>query len=226
VIDDEAAIRELLATLLAREGFQVISVPDAERAWPRIQDGDCDLLVLDLVLPGMSGLELLTRVRAVPACAPLPVLILSARDAELDKLLCFERGADDYLSKPFSPRELVARLHVLLRRAARRADDGVLKVGPLEIKLAAREVLHHGHEVALAPREYELLRFLAEHPGRVVSRRELLRKVWGFDFGGDERTIDVHVHRLRQKLHGAPPLIQTVIGAGYKLASRPTSGVG
>jgi two-component system alkaline phosphatase synthesis response regulator PhoP len=217
VVDDDDSVRETLSALLEQEGFAVGTAPDAEAGWRELVAPGADLVILDLILPGRSGLELLSEIRSHAATAGTPVLVLSARDTEMDKLLCFERGADDYLSKPFGVRELVARLRVMLRRSQVLADSD-LDIGPLRVRSAAREATHHGRPLALTPREFELLRFLVQHPDRVLSRHELLRNVWGYDFSGDMRTVDVHVRRLRHKLGDRPSLIQTVVGAGYKLS--------
>ena len=176
-----------------------------------------EALVLDLMLPCPNGLEILREVRGEPATRDLPVLVLTARGAEMDKLLGFERGADDYVTKPFSPREVVARLQALLRRA-RPERTGVLELAGLRIDTLSREVAWRGRPLTLTPREFDLLAFLAAHPGRVFSREELLRKVWGYDYVGETRTVDVHVRRLRAKLGAREGVIETVTGAGYKLA--------
>jgi len=177
-----------------------------------------DALVLDLMLPGRDGLEVLREVRGEAATRALPVLLLTARATEMDKLIGFERGADDYLTKPFSPRELVARVGALLRRA--RPEPGQdTAVGDLRVNARAREASYAGRPLALTHREFDLLAFFAQHAGRVVTREELLRKVWRYDYVGETRTIDVHIRRLRIKLgESRRGIIQTVTGAGYKLA--------
>jgi two-component system response regulator ResD len=144
------------------------------------------------------------------------VLLLTARGAEMDKLLGFDHGADDYMTKPFSPRELVARLQALLRRSRPASAETVLESGGLRIDEAAREAAFEGRALTLTAREFDLLRFFVRNPGRVLAREELLRKVWGYDYLGETRTVDVHVRRLRQKLGAEPPPIETVLGAGYK----------
>jgi len=217
VVEDEKEIRDLVRYNLEREGFRVATVADGEAALDQIFASCPDALVLDLMLPGRSGLEVLREVRDEPACHELPVLLLTARAAEMDKLLGFEHGADDYLTKPFSPRELVARVRALLRRA-RPAGAPVLESGDLRIDEPAREARLLDRTLALTPREFDLLVFFARHPGRVLSREELLRKVWGYDYLGETRTVDVHVRRLRQKLGASGESIETVLGAGYKWA--------
>jgi two-component system alkaline phosphatase synthesis response regulator PhoP len=218
VIEDEKEIRDLIRYNLERAGFRVQALADGEEGLQRLFASRPDALVLDLMLPGRSGLEILREVREEPATRDLPVVVLTARSAEMDKLLGFEHGADDYLTKPFSPRELVARLKALLRRAQPTRAGGTLAVGDLRVETAAREATWKGKPLTLTPREFELLAFLAGRPGRVFSRDELLRKVWGYDYVGQSRTVDVHVRRLRSKLGPKSHLIETVLGVGYKLA--------
>ncbi len=219
VIEDEKEIRDLLRYNLERAGFRVAAFADGEEGLEQLFASRPDAVVLDLMLPGRNGLEILREVRGEPATADLPVIVLTARGAEMDKLLGFEHGADDYLTKPFSPRELVARLRALLRRAGPAASDRSFEAGPLRVDPASREATVSGRRLVLTPREFDLLAFLVRHPGRVVSRDELLRKVWGYDYLGETRTVDVHVRRLRQKLGEAHALIETVTGSGYKFVA-------
>ncbi len=216
VIEDEKEIRDLLRYNLERAGFRVAAASDGEDGLRQVFASRPDALVLDLMLPGHNGLEILREVRGEPATADLPVLVLTARAAEMDKLLGFERGADDYLTKPFSPRVLVARLQALLRRSKPGRTTPALVHGPLHVDTQAREVSVAGRRLSLTPREFDLIAFLARHPGRALSREELLRKVWGYDYLGETRTVDVHVRRLRMKLGETHALIETVTGAGYK----------
>ena len=221
IVDDEREIRELLRYNLEREGYHVLVSTGGEDALKRIFATHPDLVLLDLLLPGLNGLEVLREVRAEPSTRDLPIILLTARGAEMDKLLGFERGADDYITKPFSPREVIARVDAILRRAGAPRAPEALTAGPLALDLGRREALLDGVELTLTPREFELLYFLARHPGRVFSRDELLTKVWGYDFRGETRTVDVHVRRLRAKLGpDAARLIATVTGAGYKFAGR------
>ena len=224
VIEDEKEIRDLVRYNLERAGFRVATAADGEDGLRQLFAARPDALVLDLMLPGMNGLEILREVRAEPMTQDLPVVVLTARGAEMDKLLGFEHGADDYMTKPFSPRELVARLQALLRRARPVRADSATGVGDLQIDTGAREATYAGQRLALTPREFDLLAFLVRHPGRALSREELLRKVWGYDFVGETRTVDVHVRRLRAKLGAHDGLIETVLGAGYKLVL--SSGAG
>jgi DNA-binding response OmpR family regulator len=226
VIEDEKEIRDLVRYNLERAGFRVAAAADGEEGLERIFASRPAALVLDLMLPGRSGLEVLREVRAEPATRDLPVLVLTARAAEMDKLLGFEHGADDYLTKPFSPRELVARIQALLRRARPGQEPATIKAGPLVVDSGAHEITFQGRRLALTPREFDLLAFLARHPGRVLSREELLRKVWGYDYVGESRTVDVHVRRLRAKLGEEHRIIETVLGAGYKLVILPQDAAG
>jgi DNA-binding response OmpR family regulator len=219
VIEDEKEIRDLVRYNLERAGYRVAAADDGEQGLRRLFDSRPDALVLDLMLPGRSGMEVLRELRNEPATRDLPVLVLSARSAEMDKLEGFEHGADDYLTKPFSPRELVARVKALLRRAQPGKGEGVIELGGLRIDPLSREAGFRDKVLALTPREFELLAFMAHRPGRVFSREELLRKVWGYDYVGETRTVDVHVRRLRLKLGAGARLIQTVTGAGYKMVA-------
>ena len=218
VIEDETEIRELIRYNLERAGFKVQMVADGDEGLRRLFASRPDAVVLDLMLPGRSGLEVLRELREEPTTRDLPVVVLTARSAEMDKLLGFEHGADDYLTKPFSPRELVARLRALLRRAQPGRAGGTLEVGDLRVDTLAREASWKGKDLTLTPREFDLLAFMASRPGRVSTREELLRKVWGYDYMGETRTVDVHIRRLRAKLGAKSELIETVMGSGYKLA--------
>jgi DNA-binding response OmpR family regulator len=219
VIEDEKEIRDLVRYNLERAGFRVSTASDGEAGLRDIFASRPDALVLDLMLPGRNGLEVLRELREEPLTRDLPVVVLTARGAEMDKLLGFEHGADDYLTKPFSVRELIARLKALLRRARPERGDARLVVGGLEIDPAAREARYRERALDLTPREFDLLAFFARHPGRVLSRDELLRKVWGYNYVGETRTVDVHVRRLRRKLGDDERVIETVVSAGYKLVA-------
>jgi len=222
VIEDEKEIRDLVRYHLERSGYRVAVVDDGDEGLQRLFASRPDALVLDLMLPGRNGLEVLREIRDEPMTRDLPVMVLTARGTEMDKLLGFEYGADDYLTKPFSPRELVARVKALIRRTRPSSESPALDVGPLHVDPSAREAHFGGRTLKLTPREFDLLSFFAHHPGRVLSREELLRKVWGYDYLGDTRTVDVHVRRLRAKIGGNLHGIETVTGAGYKLTLRST----
>jgi DNA-binding response OmpR family regulator len=224
VIEDEQEIRDLVRYNLERGGFRVAVAENGEQGLERAFAARPDAAILDLMLPGLNGLEVLRELRGEPSTRELPVLVLTARAAEMDKLLGFEHGADDYLTKPFSPRELVARVRALLRRARPDRGPAAIEIGALRIDPAAREVAIGARRLALTPREFDLLAFLARHPGRVLAREELLRKVWGYDYVGETRTVDVHVRRLRMKLGARQRLIETVTGAGYKFVPPAPDG--
>jgi len=219
VIEDEKEIRDLIRYNLERAGFRVSAAADGEEGLKRLFAARPDAMVLDLMLPGQNGLDVLREVRGEAATRDLPVMVLTARSTEMDKLLGFERGADDYLTKPFSPRELVARIKALLRRSQPGRGEGVIEVGSLRVDALAREVTFKGRRLTLTPREFELLAFFVHRPGRVMSREELLRKVWGYDYLGETRTVDVHVRRLRMKLGDKNRWIETVTGVGYKFVA-------
>jgi two-component system, OmpR family, alkaline phosphatase synthesis response regulator PhoP len=218
VAEDDRAIRELLTHHLEREGFAVVGLGDGHAAL-RHARGAADLLVLDVVLPGVDGYDVVRTLRREERT--IPIMVLTARCDEIDRVLGLELGADDYISKPFSPREVVARIKSILRRSGRALPKPgpVLCFGRLEIDTDAREARVDGTDVKLKPREFALLMELAGNAGVALSRDWLLQRVWGFDFAGDERTIDVHVHRLRAKIEEPwrlPPMLRTVHGFGYK----------
>ena len=216
VIEDEKEIRDLVRYNLEKAGFRVAAAADGEEGLKQLFASRPDALVLDLMLPGINGLEIVREVRGEPLTQDLPVLILTARSAEMDKLLGFEQGADDYLTKPFSPRELVARVKALLRRTKPTGTARALEAGPLRVDLEAHVATCAGERLDLTPREFDLLAFLARNPGRALTRDELLRKVWGYDYVGETRTVDVHVRRLRANLGEQANQIETVPGFGYR----------
>jgi DNA-binding response OmpR family regulator len=220
VAEDETPIRELLVHHLVREGFVCIEAADGPTAL-RAARSAADLMLLDIGLPVMDGLDVLRALRREGR--GLPVVMLTARAEEIDRVIGFEIGADDYVTKPFSPREIVARVRAIGRRAGivAHAAPAVIRLDRLEIDEAAREARVDGKDVGLKPREFALLLELASHPGIALSRAALLERVWGFDFDGDERTVDVHVRRLRLKLEERArlePLLHTIYGYGYKFA--------
>ncbi len=216
VVEDDPAISDLVAMYLRRDGFRVLQAEDAEAGLAHIEREEPKVVVLDIGLPGaMDGLQLCRRVSQRPGSG---VLMLTARDEELDRVLGLELGADDYMTKPFSPRELVARVHAILRRLRRPEPDppSVLRAGQVEIDLGRREVTCPDGPVTLTAREFDLLAYLTSNRGLALSRRQLLDGVWGPGWYGDERTVDVHVRQLRKKLGDALPLV-TVWGVGYRL---------
>ena len=205
---------------LEREGFRIDSAMDGEAALAAIARQHPALLVLDVMLPKLDGFEVCRRLRA--ANDPTAILMLTARDEDIDKILGLELGADDYLTKPFNPRELVARVKAILRRAERIADDAALiHLGDLTIDPARREIRIDSQILDLRTQEFDLLLTLAQHRGRVLSREQILEKAWGFDFYGQTRTVDVHVAHLRRKLEPSSVRIETVTGVGYKLVVTP-----
>ena len=218
VIDDERHIVELAQLYLSREGYQVDSVGDGAQALTRFGQLKPDLVVLDIMLPGVDGLTICKEIRKQ---SQVPIIMLTARDEVTDKVVGLEVGADDYLTKPFHPQELVARAKALLRRARLEPDQPrLIRSGKLEVDLERHEVRHGTTRIQLRPKEFDLLALLARHPGRVFQRSELLDLVWGYDFPGYTRTVDVHVQQLREKLSAgdvADPVIQTVWGVGYRL---------
>jgi len=217
VVEDEQAIADLVRAYLRREGFDVVWARSGEQALEELSRHPVRLVVLDIGLPGIDGFEVCRRLRSRTG---VPILILSARDDEVDRVAGLEAGADDYVVKPFSPRELVARVKAILRRAGGggAVGDGPLAAGEVELDPAARSVTVAGEAVALTAREFDLLAALLAHPGVVLSRDRLLELAWGGEFPGGTRTVDVHVAQLRAKL-GLPGFIATVRGAGYKVAA-------
>jgi DNA-binding response OmpR family regulator len=218
VVEDDPHIADLLDLYLRDAGFRVIQAADGERGLAAIRDQHPVLAVLDVGLPGaIDGMEVCRRVRGGTQ-PDLPVLMLTARAGEIDRVLGLELGADDYVTKPFSPRELVARVRAILRRVEDRERPAttILRAGDVEVDLGRRESRVDGEVVALATREFDLLAFMAENQGLVLSRQQLLDNVWGHGWYGDERTVDVHVRQLRKKLGDALPLA-TVWGVGYRL---------
>ncbi len=216
VVEDDATVAEVVTRYLAREGFQIVTVGDGESAILEAGIHAPDLVLLDLMLPKMDGFEVCRRLRAE---RPVPVVMLTARGEEDDRIAGLELGADDYVTKPFSPRELVARVKAVLRRS--RALGGVpgrVRAGDVSMDLGSREVTVRGLPIVLTPREFDLLEFLARHPGRVFRREELLEHVWGFTYG-DTSTVTVHIRRLREKVErdaAHPIVIVTVWGVGYR----------
>lgn len=214
LVDDERKITELARMYLEMEGFRVSEVYDGERALQAFQAEAPNLIVLDLMLPRVDGFEVCRRIRAV---SDVPILMLTARDQDVDKIVGLELGADDYLTKPFNPRELVARVKAILRRAQPTFKTQRLTLGNLTLDLDRREVTVDTRALALRTKEFDLLTVLAQHPRIVFTREKLLELAWGYDFAGETRTVDVHVAHLRKKLNGSNVEIETVTGVGYKL---------
>lgn len=219
VVEDETALLTLLRYNLEKEGFAVSSAHDGEEALLQLKEAKPDAVLLDWMLPRVSGIEVCRQIRRTPAWKDLPVIILTARGEEGDRVRGLDSGADDYVVKPFSPNELVARLRAVIRRSRPGAAEEVLRFSDISLDLSAHRVTRAGKPVHLGPTEFRLLRFLMEKPGRVFSREQLLDAVWGRDAEVELRTVDVHIRRLRKALNGAgrPDLVRTVRAAGYSL---------
>ena len=221
IVEDEAPIRQMIAFNLSRAGFEVEEADDCSSARLRIADSRPDLLLVDWMLPDSSGLELTRTLRREEANRQMPIIMLTARAEERDKLLGLDGGADDYITKPFSPRELLSRINAVLRRAAPPADEPLV-AGDLQLDPVSHRVFVGDREIRLGPTEYRLLKFLMENADRVYSRTQLLDFVWGQNVYIEERTVDVHVRQLRKVLeeYKVEHYIQTVRGAGYRFSAR------
>ncbi len=218
LVEDEQTLVRALKFNLEKEGFEVEIAYDGEEALQKFNAQEPDLIILDLMLPKVDGYEVCRNVRKK---SEVPIIMLTARDEDIDKILGLELGADDYITKPFNARELLARIRAIFRRASQQSAQGdrVVRTGDLEIDLVKHRVKLKGRDVPLTSREYSLLSFLVSNAGRVYSRKQLLEQVWGYDYYGDARTVDVHIRHLREKLEenpAEPKLILTVWGTGYK----------
>ena len=219
VVEDEESYSDALAYVLRKEGFEVALADTGPAALEEFERAGADIVLLDLMLPGLPGTEVCRRIRAT---SNVPVIMVSAKDDEIDKIVGLELGADDYVTKPYSPRELVARIRAVLRRGASETDlaPATLEAGPVRMDVERHVVSVRGAEVALPLKEFELLEMLLRNVGRVLTRSQLIDRVWGSDYVGDTKTLDVHVKRLRAKIEddpGAPVHLVTVRGLGYKL---------
>lgn len=230
VIEDELHIQELIRYNLEKNSFAVTLADDGIAGWNKIQNGSYDLVLLDLMLPGLDGLEICKRMRNDKRTKKIPIIMLTAKSEELDKVLGLELGADDYITKPFSVKELIARIRVALRRMensdpvegseARAEGDNLLTYHDISIDKEKYEVRKNGEKLALTLKEFELLAMLVENKGRVLTRDSLLDKIWGYDYAGETRTVDVHIRHLRQKIHdedGGNQKIETIRGVGYRM---------
>lgn len=215
-VEDESAIRDLMIYTLKASGFEAQGFESSESFWPAVREKAPELVVLDVMLPGEDGLTILKKLRASPATAEIPVVMATAKGSEYDKVIGLDSGADDYLAKPFGMMEMVSRIKAVLRRAAPK-QVRVLTCGGLSLDENKHTVTVNGRNVALTLKEFELLKLLMESPGTVFTREVLLSSVWGVDFAGETRTVDVHIGTLRTKLAEAGELIRTVRGVGYKL---------
>ncbi|MFM6842105.1 MAG: winged helix-turn-helix domain-containing protein [Candidatus Planktophila sp.] len=220
VVEDEETLSEAIAFLLSKEGFDVSVAATGPDAIAQFDKGGADLILLDLMLPGLSGTEVCRQIRAKSS---VPIIMLTAKDSEIDKVVGLELGADDYVTKPYSSRELIARIRAVLRRGELldAADDGsTLEVGPVRMDTDRHVISVNGEVVSLPLKEFELLEFLMRNAGRVLTRLQLIDRVWGSDYVGDTKTLDVHIKRLRAKIEkdpANPEFIQTVRGMGYKM---------
>jgi two-component system alkaline phosphatase synthesis response regulator PhoP len=239
VVDDEESIVELIRYNLEKEGYSVATAADGDAAQKAVHDEPPDLIILDVMLPGKDGLFLCRTLQSDPKTRKIPIIMISARADEVDRILGLEMGADDYVTKPFSPRELLARVKARLRRERLKNEEKEregapetappkskksLRRGPLVIDAEKFSATLDGERLDLTPKEFELVSFLAGAPGRVFTREELLERIWGYDYPGDSRTVDVHIRHIRQKLSripGAHRLIETVRGVGYRFAEVP-----
>ena len=220
VVEDEASFSEALEFLLGKEGFSVVTADNGAAALKKFDQGGIDLVLLDLMIPEVSGTEVCRQIRAK---SRVPIIMLTAKDSEVDKVVGLEIGADDYVTKPYSSRELVARIRAVLRRNTGETDDhgsGIMAVGPVRMDVERHQVTLNGEVITLPLKEFELLEFLMRNAGRVLTRMQLIDRVWGSDYVGDTKTLDVHIKRLRAKIEtdpANPTLIQTVRGLGYKM---------
>lgn len=221
IVDDEDSIRELIKFNLEKSGYVTREAKDGRAALLSVQE-QTDLILLDLMLPEMDGLEVCRALKSNVKTAGIPVIMLTAKDEEIDKVLGLELGADDYMTKPFSPRELIARIKAVLRRTSKDHNAaGELKIGRLTMNFASYKVWIDRRLVELTPKEYDLLKLFVTNIGRAYSREQLLDKIWGYEYYGDSRTVDVHIRHLRAKLQAAPEIaaaVETVRGVGYRFA--------
>ena len=220
IVDDDNNIAELISLYLTKECFDTMIVNDGESVMPAMETFAPNLILLDLMLPGIDGYQVCREVRAQYS---VPIIMLSAKGEVFDKVLGLELGADDYMIKPFDSKELVARVKAVLRRyePKQEEDKNILKFGELEINLSNYSVLYHGKSLDFPPKEFELLSFLAQHPNRVFTREQLLDRIWGYEYVGDTRTVDVHVKRIREKLNSEDEWgIRTVWSVGYKFGQK------
>lgn len=218
VVEDDESIRNLIKLTLEQFQYEVQAFEDAESVWKYLQDDTADVGIFDLMLPGMSGLDLIAKIRKDEQLQDFPVIILTAKDSEIDKVIGLDQGADDYMTKPFSILELTARIRSLLRRSGFHTEKNqCFSQGGLEIDFDGRTVHVLQEQVELTLKEFELLKYLVQHKGKAVSRQELLNQIWGYDFVGESRTLDVHINSLRRKL-GDPydTWIQVIRGVGYR----------
>lgn len=219
-VEDEQSIRELMLYALRASGFEAEGFGDGEALFGALETARPRLILLDIMLPGMDGMEILKKLRATPATAHIPVIMASAKGTEYDKVLGLDLGADDYLAKPFGMMEMVSRIRAVLRRSPEAQQKSLLRFGQLEMDSLSHTLRVNGSRVELTLKEFEILKLFLEHPGRVFSRDHLLEKIWSTDYVGETRTVDVHIGTLRTKLGPCGDYIRTVRGVGYRMEER------
>lgn len=224
LVEDDTNIRELVTYTLNHSGLDATGFERPSQFWKEMEQKLPDLVLLDIMLPEEDGLSILRRLRAAPATASIPILLVSAKNSEYDKVMGLDNGADDYLAKPFGMMELVARTKALLRRTTKRTAGEEFRLGMLYVSLSKHLVMVEGEEVTLTNKEFSLLTCLLQNQGRVLTRDQLLNDIWGYSFDGENRTVDVHIRTLRHKLGDAGRLIKTVRGVGYKIGGEPSEG--
>ena len=216
-VEDEKNIRELVAYALAASGFEVVGLEDGRQLEKQLEQQLPDLILLDIMLPGEDGLEILKKLKHHSRTKEIPVIMVTAKGSEYDKVIGLDEGADDYIAKPFGMMELVARIKAVLRRVAKHQDTEGIEYRDLKILTSSHQVYVNGNEISLTLKEYELLKYLLENLGTVLTRDQLLNYVWGYDFDGETRTVDVHIRTLRQKLGDSGEMIKTIRGVGYRI---------
>ncbi|MDC7290313.1 response regulator transcription factor [Blautia schinkii] len=218
-VEDERNIRELLVYTLETTGFQAKGFSEGRELWSALKEETPELILLDIMLPGEDGYAILDRLKSASSTRNIPIIMVTAKEAEFDKVRGLEGGADDYITKPFGMMEFVARVKAVLRRSARQNEDKELYCGALRVNAGRHEVRFDGQKIELTRKEFELLQYLMENKGLVLSRNQILCHVWGYDFDGETRTVDVHIRTLRQKLGAAGEMVETVRGVGYRIGA-------
>lgn len=218
-VEDERNIRELLVYTLETTGFQARGFSEGRELWAALKEETPELILLDIMLPGEDGYAILDKLKSASATRDIPIIMVTAKEAEFDKVRGLEGGADDYITKPFGMMEFVARVKAVLRRSARQSEDKELRCGALSVKVGRHEVRLDGEKIELTRKEFEMLQYLMENKGLVLSRNQILCHVWGYDFDGETRTVDVHIRTLRQKLGAAGEMVETVRGVGYRIGA-------
>ncbi|ABN52826.1 response regulator transcription factor [Tepidanaerobacter sp. GT38] len=219
-VEDDRSIRELIIYALKSNGYEAVGFDKAEPFYKELENKLPDLVLLDIMLPGEDGIEILKKLKASPKLRNIPVIMLTAKSAEYDKVLGLDSGADDYITKPFGIMEFLSRVKAVLRRSGNVSNSSEISVGQLTMYIDKHVVIADGKEVALTFKEFELLKYLMENAGIVLTRDKLLEEVWGYEYEGETRTLDVHIRTLRQKLGEAGAIIETVRGVGYKIGGK------